>query len=119
MAETVHAGDQGTTFGGGPLACAAIDATLAELETIDAPKRAQSIEMHVRQRLRGHEVLGHGALLGVRAGGKETVRRLREEHRVLAGTCPGDPEVVRLLPPVTTTPDELDTGLDALLEVLG
>jgi acetylornithine aminotransferase/acetylornithine/N-succinyldiaminopimelate aminotransferase len=118
VAETVRIGEQGTTFGGGPLACAAIDATLAQLEEMDAPQRAQEIEAHVRKRLRGQEVLGHGALLGVRAEGKKTVRLLRNKHQVLAGTCPGDAEVVRLLPPLTITDAELALGLDALEAVL-
>ena len=64
------------------------------------------------------EVLGHGALLGVRGAGPTTVRRLREEHRVLAGGCPGDGTVLRLLPPLTLTDEELDEGLAALREVL-
>jgi acetylornithine aminotransferase/acetylornithine/N-succinyldiaminopimelate aminotransferase len=118
VAETVRPGDQGTTFGGGPLACAAIDATLAELEAMDAPARARAIEGRVREGLRGHEVRGHGALLGVRVPGPETVRRLREEQRVLAGGCPGDPTILRLLPPLTLTDEELAEGLEALRRVI-
>jgi acetylornithine aminotransferase/acetylornithine/N-succinyldiaminopimelate aminotransferase len=118
VAGTVRTGDQGTTFGGGPLACAAIEATLQALEEMDAPARARAIEERVRRRLRGREVLGHGALLGIRAPAKETVKRLREEHRVLAATCPGDATVVRLLPPLTITEAELDEGLAAIETVL-
>lgn len=118
VAETVRPGDQGTTFGGGPLASAAIDATLAELEEMDAPERAQAIETRVRKELRGHEVLGHGALLGIRAHGVKTVRVLRHKHRVLVGSCPGDKEVIRLLPPLTITDEELGEGLAVLKKVL-
>jgi acetylornithine/succinyldiaminopimelate/putrescine aminotransferase len=118
VAGTVKTGDQGTTFGGGPLACAAIEATLQELEEIDAPARAKAIEERVRRRLRGREVLGHGALLGIRAPAKETVKRLREEKRVLAATCPGDATVVRLLPPLTIREAELDEGMAAIEAVL-
>ncbi len=120
LAETVRPGDQGTTFGGGPLACAAIEATLEELEEIEAPARARRIEARVREALSDrHEVLGHGALLGVRGAAPDTLRRLREEHRVLVGGCPGDAGVLRLLPPLTLTDEELDDGLAALGEVLG
>jgi len=118
VAGTVKTGDQGTTFGGGPLACAAVEATLQELEEIDAPARARAIEERVRRRLRGLEVLGHGALLGIRCPAKETVRRLREEKRVLAATCPGDGTVMRLLPPLTIRDAELDEGLSAIEAVL-
>ena len=119
VAAVVQPGDQGTTFGGGPLACAAIDATLAELERIDAPARAAHIESRFRAGLAGHEVLGHGALLGVRVAGADIVRRLREEHRVLTGGSPGDPTVVRVLPPLTLTEADIDEGLEALRRVLG
>jgi len=37
---------------------------------------------------------------------------------VLTGGCPGDATVLRLLPPLTLTDDELDEGLAALQEVL-
>jgi acetylornithine aminotransferase/acetylornithine/N-succinyldiaminopimelate aminotransferase len=118
VALTVKIGDQGNTFGGGPLACVAIEATLTALEEMEAPARARAIEERVRRRLRGREVLGHGALLGIRAPAKETVRRLREEKRVLAATCPGDGTVVRLLPPLTISDAELDEGIAAIEAVL-
>jgi acetylornithine aminotransferase/acetylornithine/N-succinyldiaminopimelate aminotransferase len=118
VAATVAPGDQGTTFGGGPVACAAIDATLQALEEMDAPARARAIEARVRKGLLGIEVLGLGALLGVRVPGPEVTRRLREEHRVLVGGCPGDPTIVRLFPPVTASDAEIDEGVDALRRVL-
>ena len=115
IAETMQAGDQGTTFGGAHLACAAIDATLAELEAIDAPQRAQAIETRVRAGLDA-EVLGHGALLGVRVSGSGAVAALRDQ-RVLVGGCPGDTSVIRLFPPVNITDDELDRGIRAIRSV--
>ena len=118
VAGTVKTGDQGTTFGGGPIACAAIEATLQALEEMDGPARAKAIEERVRRRLRGREVLGHGALLGIRAPAKEAVKRLREEKRVLAATCPGDATIVRILPPLTITDAELDEGIAAIEAVV-
>ncbi|MDH3591655.1 MAG: aspartate aminotransferase family protein, partial [Planctomycetota bacterium] len=118
IATTVAPGDQGTTFGGGPLACAAIDATLAVLEEIDGPARARAIEAQVRDGLDGHEVLGRGALLGVRVPGPEIIARLRAEHRVLVGGCPGDATIIRLFPPLTIGRDELDAGVAHIREML-
>jgi len=118
IAQTVSYGDQGTTFGGGPLAAAAIDATLATLQEIDGPARARAIESHVREGLPGAEVLGRGALLGIVGPGKQAVADLREQHGVLVGGCPGNPRVFRLMPPVTITDAELDLGLAAIREVL-
>ena len=118
VAATVAPGDQGTTFGGGHVACAAILATLIELEGIDAPARARAIEERVRAGLPGVEVLGRGALLGVRVSGPEAVKRLREEHGVLAGGCPGDPTVLRLFPPLNIVEADLDEGIQALSSIV-
>ncbi|MHC4955931.1 MAG: aspartate aminotransferase family protein [Planctomycetota bacterium] len=118
VADSVFFGDQGTTFGGGPLAATAIDTTLAMLEEIDAPARARAIEAMVREGLAGREVLGRGALLGVYVPDKTVVPSLREHHGVLVGGCPGNPSILRLMPPLTITDDELETGLSALREVL-
>lgn len=117
VAGTMRVGDQGTTFGGGPLACAAIDATLAELEAIDGPGRAREIEARVRAALDGVEVFGHGAMLGIRVPGPEVARTLRDEHRVLVGGCPGDPTILRIFPPLNIEPADLERGLGAIREV--
>lgn len=118
VAKTVEAGDQGTTFGGGPVACAAIDATLTELERIDGPRCAKEIEACVREGLPGREILGHGAMLGIRVPGPEVTKTLREKHRVLVGGCPGDTTVIRIFPPLNITDDDLERGLAAIRSVL-
>jgi len=110
VARTVEIGDQGTTFGGGPVAAAAIETTLAMLEEMDGPARARAIEAQVRERF--PEARGRGALLAVRAPG--AVGPLRTKHGVLVGACPGDPDLVRLMPPLTITEEELASGLDAI-----
>lgn len=124
VAATVGAGDLGSTFGGGPVACAAIDACLAELEEIDGPARARAIEERVRTALGEapgvDEIRGHGALLGVRllGDGPAFAKRLREERHVLVGGCPGDTGVLRLLPPLNITDTELEQGLEAIRSLL-
>ncbi len=117
VATTVQAGDQGTTFGGGPLACAAVDATLRVLVERDGPALARSIEARVRAGLPGAEILGRGALLGLRVADRDATKILRERYRVLAGGCPGDQRIVRLLPPLTITESELEEGIAALQNV--
>ena len=118
VAATVETGDQGTTFGGGPLACAAIEATLKVLEEHDGPALARSIEARVRAGLPGAEICGYGALLGLRVQGPEAIKILREEHRVLIGGCPGDSTILRLFPPLTITDSELEEGIAALRNVI-
>jgi acetylornithine aminotransferase/acetylornithine/N-succinyldiaminopimelate aminotransferase len=124
VAATVKSGDQGTTFGGSPMACAAIDTTLQILHEIDGPFMAQQIERRTRDALGDvAEILGHGGLLGVKvAGGEEAAgaatKQLRDKFRVLTGDCPGDKSVIRLMPPLTVTSEELDEGLNAIRSVL-
>jgi acetylornithine/succinyldiaminopimelate/putrescine aminotransferase len=110
VAQTVTYGDQGTTFGGGPLASVAIETTLAMLEEIDGPARARAIEAQVRDTF--PDARGRGALLGIEAPG--AVQPLREKHGVLVGGCPGDPNLIRLMPPLTISKEELAQGLDAI-----
>ncbi|MEE8104908.1 MAG: aminotransferase class III-fold pyridoxal phosphate-dependent enzyme [Planctomycetota bacterium] len=124
IAAGVGPGDQGTTFGGGPVAAAAIAATLDTLLEIDGPARARAIEETVRGALNGVagivEVRGLGALLGVALDrpAAPVLAKWRDEHRVLAGGCPGDTNVIRLFPPLTIEPPDLEAGLGTLREVL-
>lgn len=123
-ARDVKPGDQGTTFGGGPLACAAIDATLELLEEIDAPRRAREIEAAVRKGLGDLpgvlEIRGCGGLLGVclREDASGAQKALFERERVLVGGCPGDKRVLRLFPPLTLTAEEEREAIRALRAVL-
>lgn len=124
IAATVRPGDQGTTFGGGPLACAAMDAALAMLQEMDAPARARALEARFRAGLQGaagiETLRGRGGLLGVVVRGDASAAReaLRAKHRVLAGECPGDARVLRLFPPVVMTDSEVDEAVAALQAVL-
>ncbi|MEM8884506.1 MAG: aspartate aminotransferase family protein [Planctomycetota bacterium] len=118
VAGSVEIGDQGTTFGGGPMAATAIETNLTILREMDAPARALAIEAQVRQALPDAEVRGRGSLLGIVGPGPEAVARLREEFGVLVGGCPGDKRVLRLMPPLIITDDELAIGLDAIRSVL-
>jgi acetylornithine/succinyldiaminopimelate/putrescine aminotransferase len=117
---TVGTGDLGSTFGGGPMACAA---ALATLEVIDAEEllanvRAVSDQLAEGARRLGLGVDGRGLLLGLRLPKPAAeVQRALFGRRVLTGTS-GDPAVLRLLPPLTFSPGEADQLLAALGEVL-
>jgi acetylornithine/succinyldiaminopimelate/putrescine aminotransferase len=119
----VKEGDQGTTFGGGPLACAAIDATLSVIReerlVENAALRGQGLA-HASRALRGVTgIRGRGLLLGIELDrdAKPVVQALREKHRVLAGTT-SDPKVVRLLPPAVLGDPEVAEFVAALSSVL-
>ncbi|MDX1548714.1 MAG: aminotransferase class III-fold pyridoxal phosphate-dependent enzyme [Rhodothermales bacterium] len=120
VAAGVETGDQGSTFGGSPLAMAALEATLATIRDDALMPRAAAIEAGIREvaGALGLGVRGRGCLLGLVLGrpAKPVLAALRA-HGVLAGGS-GDPHVIRLMPPLTTTPGDLDafaTALDAAL----
>jgi acetylornithine/succinyldiaminopimelate/putrescine aminotransferase len=114
-------GDLGSTFGGGPVPCAAGLATIAVIEAEDLIRNAVRVGAHLRAgalALRVPEVEGRGLLLGLRLGRPAAaVQRALFERRVLTGGA-SDPEVLRLLPPLTFSMEEAALLLEALAEVL-
>lgn len=119
----VREGDQGTTFGGGPLACAAVEATIAVLKeerlVENAARRGAQIGEGA-MRIRGVTgTRGRGMLLGLvlDRDAKDVVKALRERHRVLTGTT-SDPKVLRLLAPVVVGDAEVDEFLSGLAAVM-
>ncbi len=116
-------GEQGTTFGGGPLACAAIDAVARLIVERDLPGNARRVGAQLVERLPRiagvRSVTGAGLLLGVNLDrpAKGVVARLRELG-VLCGGCEGDPQQIRLLPPLTLSAAEADEFAGALAAAL-
>ncbi len=118
------AGDHGSTFSGGPVVCAAADATLSALVEQDLAANAAAVGGHLRERLdaeltNARDVRGAGLVLGVevKRGANRVLRDLALDHRVLA--LPAGRSVVRLLPPLTFEESHADRVADGLLEVVG
>ncbi|MCE9638522.1 MAG: aminotransferase class III-fold pyridoxal phosphate-dependent enzyme [Planctomycetes bacterium] len=123
VAAKVKEGDQGTTFGGGPLACAAVEATIAVLRdehlVENAAARGAQIADAVRSIAGVTGMRGRGLLSGIvldRDAGP-VVKALRG-HGILAGSTPGDAKVLRLLPPLVLTESEVETFARALHAVM-
>ncbi len=126
FADLFHPGNHGTTFGGTPLACAA---GLAVLDVIERDKlmekvRTQSAPWHEALRLFAKDfpqhvsaVRGIGYLVGVQMTGDPmpTIAALRERG-LLAPSAGGN--VIRLLPPLNATPEELAKSVEIFREVL-
>ncbi len=125
MAQTVKPGDQATTFGGGPLAAAAIAATYRIIEEEGLVDQVARLSKGIVERLeamkdRGvREVRGLGYLLGIEMDrpAKE-VQKLLMDEKILVGTS-GEPNTFRLLPPLTVSEEEWETFFVALDRVLG
>ncbi|MGI8436452.1 MAG: aspartate aminotransferase family protein [Chthoniobacterales bacterium] len=103
IAAQIKPGDLGSTFGGSPLACAALLATLAVIEKEELMQHALAAEEKIRQSLREtcvSEILGTGLLLGLRIpGGAAALKKHLQASNILVGGS-SDPEVLRLMPPL-------------------
>ncbi|MDW4524970.1 acetylornithine transaminase [Rossellomorea marisflavi] len=117
-------GTHGSTFGGNPLAMAAAKATL---ETIFVPSFLQEVEdkgayfmKELNDKLSNHNVSirGNGLMIGIglesEAGG--IITDLRENGLL---TLPAGPKVIRLLPPLTVSFEEIDQAVAKVEEALG
>jgi len=105
IAKSVEYGDQGTTFGGGMLAMAAVVATLDVIKSENLMLRATEIYNALESSLSGMNVriCGAGCLIGLEFS--EPISTLRAEmcsKGVLVGGS-DDANVMRLMPPLTTT----------------
>jgi 4-aminobutyrate aminotransferase / (S)-3-amino-2-methylpropionate transaminase / 5-aminovalerate transaminase len=132
LMDAVHPGGLGGTFGGNPVSCAAAVAVLDELSAPGFRERADQIAAHMRKRLDGiasrqplvGEVRGLGSMLALElaepngAAAKRVLAGARERGLVLLA-CGLDGNVIRLLPPLSATDDELDRGLSILEDALG
>jgi acetylornithine/N-succinyldiaminopimelate aminotransferase len=110
----------GTTFGGGPLACAAIEAVIEAIESEHLLEQVRRVSMYLRAQcivgpVRGHQ--GAGLLTGL-----ITTRPAREVQAellargILTGTS-SDPHVVRILAPYILEELHVDLLRDALAEL--
>jgi 4-aminobutyrate aminotransferase len=120
-------GAHGTTFGGNPVSCAAAKATLNIINQPDflqsvTDKGIHALEMfgavqspHIK------DVRGVGLMIGV-----ELVDGLIADHvqqrcfdnGVLILICGADHNVIRLVPPLTITDEELEQGINAVIDAI-
>lgn len=122
IAETVHLDEHGSTFGGGPLACAAAQATLDVILGEDLVAHAAEMGELIKSKLSGlphvREVRGLGLLLGLHLDvpGKD-VQAAMLERGIILGTS-ANPNVLRLMPPLIVTEADVAHLYSALSEVL-
>jgi acetylornithine/succinyldiaminopimelate/putrescine aminotransferase len=113
VAAKLKGGDLGSTFGGGPLACAALLATVAVIEGEGLMPNAAAAAARLRTELVGSvvtEVLGEGLLLGLRSPHAAALKKHLLARNLLVGGS-GDPTVLRLMPP-------LNVGGEALIALI-
>jgi acetylornithine aminotransferase len=123
-ATLLEPGQHGSTFGGNPVSCAAALAVLDTIERDDlcghakrAGERLSSGVTQLAHPLVDH-VRGVGLMLGIvlTAPVSAEVERAARDHRFLVN-APA-PDVVRLVPPLVLTDEQIDAFLGALPRIL-
>jgi acetylornithine/succinyldiaminopimelate/putrescine aminotransferase len=117
MTATLKPESLGTTFGGGPMACAAVEAVIEAIESQGLLERVRRIGAYIRAHCLTGPVTAHqgeGLLIGLRTRrpAKEIQAELLEGG-ILAGTA-SDPHILRLLPPYILEEEHVDMLRDAL-----
>jgi len=124
-ANLMSPGSHGSTFGGNPLACAA---ALATIETIlknklheNAKKQGESIKQKLKESLKDckniTEIRGQGLMIGIEFNAPcKNLVDLAAEQGLLINVTAGS--VIRLLPPLNITNEQVEILIDILTKVI-
>jgi acetylornithine/succinyldiaminopimelate/putrescine aminotransferase len=120
IAKDLKAGALGTTFGGGPVACAAISTVIDVINRDKLLANVRSVSTAIRNTCQVgpvESIQGRGLLLGLKVRPKATaVRDALLARDILVGTS-ADPHMLRLLPPLILSTEHVQR-LAAALEDL-
>ncbi|OQM44253.1 MULTISPECIES: aspartate aminotransferase family protein [Anoxybacillaceae] len=129
-------GSHGTTFGGNPIACEAALATLEVFKEENVLENCRIVGQYARERLdelkEKHAVIGEVRSIGLMIGieivdpmtgepnGEGVMNILNRclQKGVLFYLCGNQGEVIRMIPPLTVTKEQIDDGLRLLAEAL-
>jgi acetylornithine/N-succinyldiaminopimelate aminotransferase len=120
LAAQVRIDDMGTTFGGGPMACAIAEAVIETIESESLLANVRTVSAYLRAHCMVGPVTGMqgiGFLIGLK-----TTRPAKDVHtallakNILTGTS-ADPHVLRLLPAYIMNEAHVDQLADALAQV--
>ena len=128
----VHEGGLGGTYGGNPVAAAAALATIKTLRDRNLASRARELETVILKSLRSlqqdvaiiGDVRGRGAMIAIElvqpgtkdanAAAAKSIVTYCNQRGVIALACGTYGNVIRLLPPLVITDEQLEDGLDVL-----
>lgn len=129
VAQIMQVGAHGSTFGGNPLAAAVARVALAKLGSpavlLNVERQANELrhglaaidaELGLFEEIRGRGLMLGAALAGPHHGKAAAILDMAAAHGVLL--LQAGPDVLRLLPPLTITDEELAEGLDRLRAAL-
>jgi acetylornithine/succinyldiaminopimelate/putrescine aminotransferase len=120
VAEQLKYDDMGTTFGGGPMACAVAEAVIDTIESESLLANVRQVSAYIRSSCRIGPVTGvqgAGFLLGLQTSrpAKEVQTALLAKN-ILTGLS-ADPHILRLLPAYILNEGHVDQLSDALAKI--
>jgi acetylornithine/succinyldiaminopimelate/putrescine aminotransferase len=122
VAEWFGPGDLGSTFGGGPVAAAAINAVIDAIESENLLANVREREAQIREQCvvgPVKRIQGMGLLLGLECDRPASeVRDALLDYDILTGTS-SDPHVLRILAPLVITSDHVNRLAEALASIPG
>ncbi|HSF84549.1 MAG TPA: aminotransferase class III-fold pyridoxal phosphate-dependent enzyme [Acidimicrobiia bacterium] len=123
-------GSHGTTFGGNPVSCAAAIGTIQGLMDVvpQVPKLSEHAFSRFNELKEVHptigDVRGLGLMIGVELVAEDghtpsqpaidAVRKHCQQHHMLVLPCGPDENVIRFIPPLNVTLEDLDKGIDVI-----
>ena len=120
IAKELKAGALGTTFGGGPVACAAIKTVIDVINRDDLCANVRDVSAAIKATCRVgpvESIQGRGFLLGLKTRPKAAaVRDALLARDILVGTS-ADPNMLRLLPPLILSTEHVQRLAKALEEL--
>lgn len=122
VAASIRSGDLGSTFGGGPLACALVKTVIDVIREDRLMHNVRTLSTMIEEALPLGPILavqGKGFLMGLRSA--RNARQVRDEllaRDILVGTS-ADPLVLRLLPPLILERQHVQQLIDNLAELPG
>lgn len=122
VAEAFRPGDHATTFGGGPVVCAAANAVVEEIDARDLLTACLERSLQLRDGLRTLEgvadVRGRGLLIGAVLDGERAAEVASAALSAGLIVNAVRPDTVRFAPPLTISRGEVDTALELFSSAL-
>ena len=127
VSHAIHPGMHGTTFGGGPLACAVAIAVIDEMKSTNLLDHVTEVGNYFKQGLTELQakhssivdVRGKGLMLAAQVDSPELAKAVLAQllaRKIIINRT--DETVLRFLPPFILQPEHVDTTIQALDEIL-